>query len=121
MMTVTSWSEANLQKKLLQVKDKRASSPPLQSGTAPYTTATHFKVLPIAGKPLAKRWDTHFSKLASAQSTSVLKAGAIAKDPRGSITLGTGRPNAELYPWTSLSMTTDSGESMCISGEAAYD
>ena len=116
----------NLQEKILEIKQTRASSQPLPTGAAPYTSAKHFKIQPSPNLPSARRWDSHFSDVAFEQSGSVLKTAAAAKGPDDMITLGTGRPAAEFYPWTMLAMRTGSEQhenfdTTSTAGEAAFD
>lgn len=96
-----------LREKLLRIEKQRAQSGPLPSGPSPYTSSSFFKTPPATPKPKAKPWDHLFSHAALNQGTSVLKAFARSKSVSpDTISLGTGRPSAEFYPWTSLTMHT---------------
>lgn len=123
-MARSTWSKATLQEKIECIKEKRASSPSLPSGPAPFTSATNFKIQSATGKPTSRCWTKHFSNVALNQGPSVLKTTAAANRPDHMISLGTGRPAAEFYPWTSLSMNTNNShnqstpiESPSASGE----
>ncbi|KAB2575610.1 Aromatic amino acid aminotransferase [Lasiodiplodia theobromae] len=96
-----------LREKLLRLEKQRAHSEPLPSGPSPYTSSSFFKTPTATPKPKAKSWNHLFSNAALNQGTSVLKAFARSKSlSPDTISLGTGRPSAEFYPWTSLSMHT---------------
>lgn len=96
-----------LREKLLHLEKQRAHSEPLPSGPSPYTSSSFFKTPPATPKPKAKPWDHLFSHAARNQGTSVLKAFARPKSlSSDTISLGTGRPSAEFYPWTTLTMHT---------------
>ena len=125
-MTPAVWSRLNLQEKILEIKQKRASSQPLPVGAAPYTSAAHFKIQSSSSKPSARRWDSHFSDVACEHSVSLLKTAAAAKGPDDMITCGTGRPAAEFYPWTMLALRTKSEQhenfdTTCTVGKTAFD
>lgn len=82
------------------VQNKRALSAPLPQSAAPYTSSELFKT--PTSKPLARSWARRLSKRATRTEASVLK-GAASNKSDNIITLGTGRPSPEFYPWTSLS------------------
>lgn len=125
-MATDTWSGVNLLEKISRIKQNRALSKPLPTGSAPYTPATYFRTQSSVNKPSARFWDSHFGDVASKQSASVLKTVAVAKGSEDMITLGTSRPAAEFYPWAALSMRTggrgiENMETTCTDGEAAYD
>ncbi|KAF2498737.1 PLP-dependent transferase [Lophium mytilinum] len=115
--------------KLSELQKKRFSSKPLPSGPAPYTSSNHFKTRTSDFKPTARSWEHRFSRDALKQNASVLKAAAIVKAPDDTITLGTGRPAAEFYPWRSMAMRgvdeswrqRGGAEISCTTGENGYD
>ncbi|KAF2025161.1 PLP-dependent transferase [Setomelanomma holmii] len=113
--------------KLHQIEQKRASAPPLPTGAAPWTSSRQFKISTSNDKSFANSWDRHFSRIGSRLKASVLKTAALASGPTQTISLGTGRPAAEFYPWASLSMdiprrasTEDDIHLTCAAGEATY-
>ncbi|KAF2704995.1 PLP-dependent transferase [Pleomassaria siparia CBS 279.74] len=116
--------------KLSKIEEKRASSGSLPSGPAPYTCASFFKTQPSGLKPNAKSFEHRFSDDALNQNVSVLKAAAMFKGRNDMITLGTGRPAAEFYPWSSMTThgmdkSCEEGENIvemsCSAGESAFD
>ncbi|KAH7084000.1 pyridoxal phosphate-dependent transferase, partial [Paraphoma chrysanthemicola] len=115
--------------KLLEVKKSRVSAKALPKGAAPWTSSSEFRTQAQNEKPFAHFWDCHMSKFGSRLEPSVLKAAASNRPETVEIiSLGTGRPAAEFYPWSSLHMDTASSGSpgrsktmSCVSGEAEYD
>jgi aromatic amino acid aminotransferase I len=90
--------------KIRNIEANRASSAPLPQGPVPYTSSNLFKAQASNHKPTAKSWQHRFSNYAITQKSSVLKASAMAPVSQGAIMLGTGRPSAEFYPWSSMTM-----------------
>ncbi|KAH7043988.1 pyridoxal phosphate-dependent transferase [Macrophomina phaseolina] len=119
-----------LRQKISVLEEKRAHSQPLPSGCAPYTSSSFFKSQSPNSKPSAKRWDHRFSLDTQQLNASVLKAAARTENPAKIITLATGRPAAEFYPWASMTLTGKESscgkdekmaDMSCSAGESAYD
>ena len=124
-----------LQQKIFQIRNKRAQSEPLPTGSAPYTNSNFYKLRQHGLKPKARCWEHRFSINSHSQKSSPLKSAS--RSSGGSvrtITLGTARPAQECYPWESLSMRCPNIESAkvdgaveanatisCDRGEEAYD
>jgi aromatic amino acid aminotransferase I len=89
-------------RKIALIDETRAHSNPLPGGSAPYTSSTHFKTKHPESGLEAKNFDNHFSTYAQSLEPSVLKSAATRPNPPGLITLGTGRPSPEYYPWDSM-------------------
>jgi aromatic amino acid aminotransferase I / 2-aminoadipate transaminase len=84
------------------IEPLRADSGPLPLKPAPFTSQ-RFKSPYTRGKPLARRWEHYFSLESRDFAGSDLKKGANPfGSPRKIISLGTGRPTANYYPWESL-------------------
>lgn len=88
--------------KLTEIEALRAESAPLPLTPAPFTSSEQFKSPYTSGKPLAKRWDYHFSIESRGFAGSTLKKESSPAGPRKIISLGTGRRTAEYYPWESF-------------------
>ncbi|RDW92719.1 aminotransferase-like domain-containing protein [Aspergillus mulundensis] len=90
----------------LQITDieaLRANSAPLPLTVAPVTSSDNFKSHYTQSHQLAKRWESHFSAESQHFQGSEFKQTSSPAGKRRIITLGTGRPTAEYYPWESLS------------------
>jgi aromatic amino acid aminotransferase I len=110
-----------LQQKIASIEDWRAKYKPIPKGTAPFTSSAHFKLPNAIGKPDAKDPTHRFSTESCSQRASTLKAAASSSARKDMITLGTGRPSPEYYPWTTLTMQIDRDVMSCEAGEEAYD
>ncbi|PYI17514.1 PLP-dependent transferase [Aspergillus violaceofuscus CBS 115571] len=84
----------------------RTQSEPLSFAIAPAISSDAFKSAHTRDLPHAKRWDDHWSIESRGFEGSALKRSAIQPSDRKVISLGTGRPTADYYPWDS--MTTES-------------
>ncbi|KAF2138151.1 uncharacterized protein K452DRAFT_235154 [Aplosporella prunicola CBS 121167] len=104
--------------KLTILEEKRAGFQPLPSGESPFASSSMFKVQDPDSKPKAKPCDRHFR---TNPGLSILKASARVKTPSKTISLGTGRPASEFYPWESIDIHGKTGSMSCTTGESAYD
>ncbi|KAK1855962.1 aromatic aminotransferase [Colletotrichum chrysophilum] len=127
----------HLDHRLASIEARRAAAPPLPGGSGPHTSSFHFREPPSDEKPKAKRWDHRLSIEALTQFTSELKIASRGGDPTGKapkISLGTGRPAPQYFPFISIQMnamntpqdaalgTINAEPTMvCAKGEAAYD
>lgn len=84
------------------IESLRASSAPLPLTVAPATSSEHFKSPHTRQKPVACRLDHHFSAESRDFNGADFKKGASPVGPRKIISLGTGRPTADYYPWESF-------------------
>ncbi|KAL3440656.1 pyridoxal phosphate-dependent transferase [Aspergillus insuetus] len=85
-----------------EIESLRANCLPLPLTAAPATSSEQFKSPHGRGNPLARRWDHHFSTESRYFQGSALKKASSPVGPRKIISLGTGRPTADYYPWQSL-------------------
>lgn len=112
---------------------KRMRSLPLPSGSAPYTNSGSFKLKAQKEKPKAKDWTRHFSVEVKNQSTSTLKEASRKATTSDLLSLGTARPNPNLYPWQTMTMLIEEAISptktiehastsmSCSRGETGFD
>lgn len=84
------------------IESLRAQSAPLTSSIAPYTSSDFFKSRSNNDKQTSQPMDHHFSVEARNFHGSALKKMANGQSDRKVISLGTGRPIADYYPWESL-------------------
>ncbi|KAJ9322279.1 hypothetical protein DTO027B5_6260 [Paecilomyces variotii] len=77
----------------------RATSAPLPQTVAPSTSSDHFKSPHVSRKPKSKQLSHHFSIESRNFKGSALKKAASMTSDKKIISLGTGRPTAEYYPW----------------------
>lgn len=91
-----------LQEKLAAIQDNRRKSKNLPLGVAPFVSSSDFKLRSTADKPKAKSWDDSISTECQGWVHSNLKAASRLVDQQSTISLGTGRPHPQYYPWTSL-------------------
>lgn len=90
------------------IESIRASAPPLPLTAAPLTSSDKFKSEYARWKPLAKQFQHHFSLESRDFAGSVLKKTSGPSTSHKIISLGTGRPTADYYPWNNLSLHTSS-------------
>ncbi|RAK78115.1 aminotransferase-like domain-containing protein [Aspergillus fijiensis CBS 313.89] len=86
------------------IKALRAQSEPLPFAIAPVNSSNAFKSTHTRSLPLAKRWDDHWSIESRGFEGSALKESANQPSDRKVISLGTGRPTADYYPWDSVTI-----------------
>ncbi|KAL3291092.1 PLP-dependent transferase [Colletotrichum asianum] len=126
-----------LDRQLASFEARRAAALPLPGGSGPHTSSFHFRQPPFGEKPKAKRWDHRLSIEALTQFTSELKVASKAGGPTGKapkISLGTGRPAPQYFPFISIQMHAmnnpqDTGSDtinaeptmVCTKGEAVYN
>lgn len=102
-----------LRQRLEVIEKKRATSDPLPEGSGPFTSSDRFRLFSSQEKPLSKRWDHHFSREALSQVASKLKIASRGTGPPGArsrISLGTGRPATQYFPWSTLTMSAAASE-----------
>ncbi|CAL00400.1 hypothetical protein CBS115989_4521 [Aspergillus niger] len=87
-----------------EIEALRAAAPPLPLTIAPSVSSDLYKSPYTRAKPPAKRFDDHFSIESRNFSGSALKKGSSPSGPRKIISLGTGRPTADYYPWESITL-----------------
>ncbi|KAJ5798631.1 L-kynurenine/alpha-aminoadipate aminotransferase [Penicillium pulvis] len=88
---------------IVDIETLRAQSAPLPCTVAAFTSADDFKSPNNNRKPLAKNLDHHYSVESRRFSGSALKKAASVKSTRSIISLGTGRPTPDYYPWDLVS------------------
>ncbi|KAH8429023.1 uncharacterized protein LDX57_006694 [Aspergillus melleus] len=86
------------------IESLRANAAPLPLTAAPFTSSDQFKSSYARVKPLAKPLEHHFSTESRDFAGSALKKGSSPAGPRKIISLGTGRPTADYYPWEYMSL-----------------
>ncbi|CAI0650872.1 unnamed protein product [Colletotrichum noveboracense] len=127
----------HLDHRLASIEARRAAAPTLPGGSGPHTSSFHFRESPSDEKPKAKRWDHRLSTEALTQFTSELKIASRGGGPTGKaprISLGTGRPAPQYFPFISIQMNAMNTPQdaalgainaeptmVCAKGEAAYD
>ncbi|XRM44803.1 hypothetical protein ABZX51_007915 [Aspergillus tubingensis] len=87
-----------------EIKALRAAAPPLPLIPAPAVSSDEYKSPYNRTKPPAKHLDHHFSLESRNFTGSALKKGSSPSGPRNIISLGTGRPTADYYPWESITL-----------------
>ncbi|GLA27754.1 hypothetical protein AnigIFM63326_004972 [Aspergillus niger] len=87
-----------------EIEALRAAAPPLPLTIAPSVSSDLYKSPYTRAKPPAKRFDDHFSIESRNFTGSALKKGSSPSGPRKIISLGTGRPTADYYPWESITL-----------------
>ncbi|KAL4812583.1 pyridoxal phosphate-dependent transferase [Aspergillus spinulosporus] len=85
-----------------EIEALRASSAPLPLTVAPATSSEHFKSPHTRQRPVACQLNHHFSAESREFNGSDFKKGASPVRPQKIISLGTGRPTADYYPWESF-------------------
>ncbi|KAF5562131.1 aromatic amino acid aminotransferase I [Fusarium napiforme] len=88
--------------KIELMRERRATATKIRPGTAAMSDSDMFK-LPSTGKPLARRWDTHFSS-ESNRPPCILKQAAGYINTPGLISLGGGLPSSEYFPISEIAM-----------------
>lgn len=86
------------------VQQLRSNSAPLPKGVAPNISADAFKSPRACAQPICKSPDHHFSIECVAFNGSEMKLSASVSSDRKIISLGTGRPTADYYPWERLTI-----------------
>ncbi|RDK37357.1 PLP-dependent transferase [Aspergillus phoenicis ATCC 13157] len=99
-----------------EIEALRAAAPPLPLTIAPSVSSDLYKSPYTRAKPPAKRFDDHFSIESRNFTGSALKKGSSPSGPRKIISLGTGRPTADYYPWESITL----GEAPPEKGHSAH-
>ncbi|GKZ22025.1 hypothetical protein AbraIFM66951_007220 [Aspergillus brasiliensis] len=97
-----------------EIQALRATAPPLPLIVAPAVSSEQYKSPYNRTKPPAKRLDNHFSIDSRDFGGSALKKGSSPIGPRKIISLGTGRPTADYYPWESITLNEESPEPTVI-------
>ncbi|TAQ83320.1 hypothetical protein B7494_g8357 [Chlorociboria aeruginascens] len=86
-----------------EVSARRAKAGKLIAGVASYTSSDFFKS-PIAGKPLARRWDHRLSLESRSRQPSALKKTALYLKRPGLISLGGGLPCPDYFPFEEVTV-----------------
>ncbi|KAF5009745.1 hypothetical protein FDECE_4091 [Fusarium decemcellulare] len=123
-----------LQSKLAQIAENRATSQPLPTGSAPYTSSSFFKVQKPGDKPNAKNLKHRFSSDSYNLQVSPLKAASRGYKHNDMISLGTARPSPQYFPWEVMHLECPHSDSPgvqsplgsgltmdCVRGESDYD
>lgn len=125
-----------LSQDLASIRENRSVIGPLPAGAAPYTCSDFYKSKVHGGKPKALSWDHRLSIESQNLQSSPLKAASRGGAQKELISLGTGRPCPEYFPWESVTFqclqdaavpaTGRCDENSTISmkaskGEVAYD
>ncbi|KAJ5087376.1 PLP-dependent transferase [Penicillium angulare] len=84
------------------IRRLRLDSTPISKTVAPSVSADDFKSINSRRKPRSKKFDHHFSFECRAFNGSALKKSASVASSKKIISLGTGRPTADYYPWKML-------------------
>ncbi|CCT73131.1 related to ARO8-aromatic amino acid aminotransferase I [Fusarium fujikuroi] len=100
--TEVSGSLGGSQVKIELMRKRRATATKIRPGTAAMSDSDMFK-LPADGKPLAKRWETHFSRESNRPPCVLKQAAGYIKTP-GLISLGGGLPSSEYFPISEIAM-----------------
>ncbi|GLA75606.1 hypothetical protein AtubIFM55763_006887 [Aspergillus tubingensis] len=87
-----------------EIEALRAAAPPLPLIPAPAVSSDEYKSPYNRTKPPAMHLDHHFSLESRNFTGSALKKGSSPSGPRKIISLGTGRPTADYYPWESITL-----------------
>ncbi|KAK1145367.1 hypothetical protein N8T08_004242 [Aspergillus melleus] len=93
---------------ITDIDSLRAHSAPIPCTVAPYTTSESFKSAHNHAKPKSVSLGHHFSLESRGFQGSAMKKSASPQSPRKIISLGTGRPTAEYYPWNALALEVPS-------------
>ncbi|KAG5929429.1 hypothetical protein E4U42_005896 [Claviceps africana] len=86
-----------------EIMARRAANGRLIAGVAAASDSDMFKGS-TAGKPRARRWDSHLSRESLERKPCTLKQAAIHLKKPGLISLGGGLPSSEIFPFAELSM-----------------
>ncbi|KAH7207295.1 pyridoxal phosphate-dependent transferase [Fusarium oxysporum] len=84
------------------MRERRATATKIRPGTAAMSDSDMFK-LPADGKPLARKWGTHFSSESKRPPCILKQAAGYIKTP-GLISLGGGLPSSEYFPISEIAM-----------------
>lgn len=87
---------------LNEIESNRANAPPLPLTAAPFTSSNDYKSPYASTRPLAKCHAHHFSTESRHFTGSAMKKESSPTGQRRIISLGTGRPTSDYYPWESL-------------------
>lgn len=87
---------------LNEIESNRADAPPLPLTVAPYTSSDNYKSPYSSTRSLAKCHAHHFSIESRHFTGSAMKKESSPTGQRRIISLGTGRPTSDYYPWESL-------------------
>jgi aromatic amino acid aminotransferase I / 2-aminoadipate transaminase len=77
------------------------------------------KKIETSPKPGARRWDHHLNLESRGRGVSTLKETSKASGQRGLLSLGTGRPLPEYFPWYSLTIETAAPPTHSCNGVSA--
>lgn len=91
-----------LSQDLALIRKNRSLGLPLPVGTAPYTCSDFYKSKVHRGKKKALSWDHRLSTESQNLQPSPLKAASRGGTQKELISLGTGRPSPEYFPWESV-------------------
>ncbi|KAH8891239.1 PLP-dependent transferase [Thozetella sp. PMI_491] len=84
------------------VQRLRATHEPIPTSEAPYANSDAFKSPQVFLKPASKRWEHRLSAESKTRRGSTLKGYATSLNKKEVISLGTGTPRAENFPWESI-------------------
>ncbi|ENH66411.1 Aromatic amino acid aminotransferase C56E4.03 [Fusarium oxysporum f. sp. cubense race 1] len=88
--------------KIELMRERRATATKIRPGTAAMSDSDMFK-LSADGKPLARKWGTHFSSESKRPPCILKQAAGYIKTP-GLISLGGGLPSSEYFPISEIAM-----------------
>ncbi|KAM3513933.1 hypothetical protein MY11210_002365 [Beauveria gryllotalpidicola] len=86
-----------------EIQERRVDAGKLAAGVAAASNSDMFKG-PQHGKPKAKRWDHHISEESRLRQPCALKQAAQFLKKPGLISLGSGLPSSQVFPFAELSM-----------------
>ena len=92
-------------KALDAVVERRASLGSLATTIAPSVNSDMFKSQKHPSRPRAKTWNHRLTEESKNRGRSTLKGSADLLCARGLLSLGTGRPSSEYFPWDSIALT----------------
>lgn len=87
---------------LNEIESNRTNAPPLPLTISPFTSSDDYKSPYASTRPLAKCHTHHFSTESQHFTGSAMKKESSPIGQRRIISLGTGRPTSDYYPWESL-------------------
>lgn len=116
--------------KLSAINHYRQSSAPLPTGIAPKVSSDSYRFPSAEKLGLARRWDDRLSVESRSRGGATLKDNASSKAASNAVNLGTARPAASNFPWTSIIMqsnntvdcdTSEMKKTSCFNGEQGFD
>ncbi|ATY62899.1 aromatic amino acid aminotransferase [Cordyceps militaris] len=89
---------------IAEIQKRRADAGKLVAGVAAASNSDMFKGPKQDGKPKAKRWDHHLTEESLRRQPCALKQAAQFLKKPGLISLGSGLPSSQVFPFAELSM-----------------